>query len=111
MHFMAGQGVLGRIRFKDGQMPGYDRTYLVVSAGTDYIEILNVSTIRGKEHKLFFPFNERLKTYRPPFLYPSFVKLDSFTCVPLTDCGGLKILHGGQTLNRAELNRIVGLLP
>ena len=61
MQFIAGQGgVLGRIQFKDGQMPEYDRTYLVISTGADYIELLNVSTIKGKERKLFFPFNERI---------------------------------------------------
>lgn len=60
MQFIAGQGVLGCIQFKDGQMPEYDRTYLVISTGADYIELLNVSTIKGKERKLFFPFNERI---------------------------------------------------
>lgn len=110
MRFIAGQGVLGRIQFKDGQMPEYDRTYLVISTGIDYIEILNVSTIRGKERKLFFPFNERLRIYRPPFLHPSFVKLDSLIRVPLEDCRGLKALHNGQTLDDGELKRIVGLL-
>ncbi len=111
MQFIAGQGVLGRIQFKDGQMPEYDRTYLVILTGADYIELLNVSTIKGKERKLFFPFNERLKTYRPPFLYPSFVKLDFLIHVPLADCSGLKILHSGQTLSPAELTRIIQLLP
>ena len=66
MSFVVGQGVLGRIRFVDGDVPAYDRTYLVVTAEPDYIEVLNVSSIRGKERKLAFPTNERLKTYKPP---------------------------------------------
>lgn len=110
MQFQAGQGVLGRIRFKDGQMPAYDRTYLVVSADENSIHVLNVSTIKGKERKLFFPFNERLKVYRPPFMYPSFVKLDSLTEIPLQECSELKILYGGQQLDGTELKRIVELL-
>lgn len=49
MNFMEGQGVLGRIRFIDGMMPAYDRTYLVVTVEAEYIEILNVSSVKGKE--------------------------------------------------------------
>lgn len=59
MNFVVGQGVLGKIRFVDGKMPAYDRTYLVVTVEPDYIEVLNVSSIRGKERKLAFPTNER----------------------------------------------------
>lgn len=87
MSFVVGQGVLGRIRFVDGDVPAYDRTYLVVTAEPDYIEVLNVSSIRGKERKLAFPTNERLKTYKPPFVMPSFVKLDSLTRVESADWG------------------------
>ena len=62
MSFQVGQGVLGKIRFVDGEFPAYDRTYLVVTAEQDYIEVLNVSLIRGKERKLAFPTNERLRS-------------------------------------------------
>lgn len=110
MGFLAGQGVLGRIRFKDGQMPTYDRTYLVVKAEEAFIEVLNVSTIRGKERKLFFPHNERLRLYRPPFMYPSFVKLDSLMRINIADVGDLRVLHNGQTLDSGELKRIKLLL-
>lgn len=37
MNFSAGHGILGKIRFKDGVMPAYDRTYLVVAVGADYL--------------------------------------------------------------------------
>ena len=110
MPLMVGQGVLGRVRFKDGQMPQYDRTYLIVAIDADYIKVLNVSTIKGKERKLAFPYNERLRVYCPPFRYPSFVKLDSLTKVPLKECGGLKVLHGGEPLDATELNRILQFL-
>lgn len=43
MNFIEGQGVLGRVRFVDGEIPEYDRTYLVVNVDTDYIEVVNVS--------------------------------------------------------------------
>ena len=81
MNFIEGQGVLGKIRFADGQFPAYDRTYLVITVNEDYIEVLNVSSIRGKERKLAFPTNERLLSFSPPFKLPSFVKLESLTRV------------------------------
>ena len=63
MNFVEGNGVLGRIRFTDGAMPEYDRPYLVVSVFDDYIEVLNVSLIKGKEYKLAFKTNERLRRF------------------------------------------------
>lgn len=110
MSFTVGQGILGRIRFVDGEFPAYDRTYLVVTAEPDYIEVLNVSSIRGKERKLAFPMNERLRSYNPPFVMPSFVKLDSLTRVDSADWGNLQVLNSGRTLDGTELARIKGLL-
>ena len=110
MSFVVGQGVLGRIRFVDGEVPAYDRTYLVVTAEPDYIEVLNVSSIRGKERKLAFPTNERLRTYNPTFVMPSFVKLDSLTRVESADWGNLQVLNSGRTLDGNELARIKGML-
>lgn len=110
MNFIEGHGILGKIQFKDGLMPLYDRTYLVVTVASDYIEVLNVSSIKGKERKLAYVTNERIKNYKPPFMLPSFVKLDSLTKVPQSDWGGLKILFNGQTLDSKELARIKSLL-
>lgn len=106
MSFVIGQGVLGKIQFVDGEIPAYDRTYLVVTAEPDYIEVLNVSSIRGKERKLAFDTNERLKIYNPPFNLPSFVKLDSLTRVEKADWGNLHVLNSGKTLDGNELARI-----
>lgn len=110
MNFIEGQGVLGKIRFIDGTMPAYERTYLVVKVAANYIEVLNVSSIRGKAHKLAFSTNERLRSYNPPFVMPSFVKLDSLTRVNSSDWGNLQVLNSGRTLDRAELARIKGML-
>lgn len=110
MNFIEGQGVLGKIRFVDGVFPAYDRTYLVIKVETNYIEVLNVSSIRGKAHKLAYPTNERLRSYNPPFVMPSFVKLDSLTRVDSSDWGNLQILNSGRTLDAAELARIKGML-
>lgn len=107
MDFAVGHGILGRIRFRDGAMPAYDRTYLVVAVGFDYLEVVNVSSVKGKERKLLFPSNELIKKYKPPFMVPSFVKLDSLVRVKLSDCANLQILHRGQKLDDGELKRII----
>lgn len=110
MCFAMGQGVLGKIRFKDGEMPQYDRTYLIVNVADEYIEVLNVSSVRGKERKLAFSSNEQLRCYNPPFLKPSFVKLDSLTRIEQTEWGNLSILHNGAALDQNELARIKSLI-
>ncbi|MBQ2923380.1 MAG: hypothetical protein IJE60_09935 [Tyzzerella sp.] len=110
MRFMEGHGILGRITFRDGEVPSYDRTYLVTHATDDFIEVLNVSSIRGKERKLAFPTNERLRSFNPPFLMPSFVKLDSLTRVPKSEWDNLQVLNGGRTLDASELTRIKNML-
>ena len=106
MEYVEGQGLLGRIRFRDGAMPEYDRPYLVVSVSDTYIEILNVSSIRGKEKKLLYPTNFALVHYNPPFLKPSFVKLDSLTRINKSECSRLRLLCGGARLNNDDLNEV-----
>lgn len=110
MELKEGHGVLGKIRFLDGTMPEYNRTYLVVTVATEYIELLNVSSIKGKERKLAFSSNERLRRYNPPFLKPSFVKLDSLIRVVKEDADDLIVLNKGRTLEAGELSRIKNML-
>lgn len=110
MSFVEGQGILGKIRFVDGELPAYDRTYLIVTVKQDYIEVLNISSIKGKERKLAFPTNERLRNYNPPFVLPSFAKLDSLTKVESDDWRNLQVLNSGRTLDATELARIKGML-
>ena len=98
--------MFGSIRFVDGIMPAYDRPYLVVGVYDDHIDVLNVSSIKGKEHKLLFPSNREIVHYSPPFSVPSFVKLDSLVSVPIESCDGLKILNNGNTIDAAELDEI-----
>ena len=43
--FVEGQGILGKIRFVDGELPEYNRTYLIINVTSEYIEVLNVSSI------------------------------------------------------------------
>lgn len=108
--FTVGQGLYGRIRFRDGCMPEYDRTYLIVDVKTDTLGLLNVSSIAGKEHKLLFPSNRSLENENPPFLKKSFVKLDSLVYISIAQANGLITLHSGDTLNNVELASIISQL-
>ena len=51
-----------------------------------------------------------IRSYNPPFVMPSFVKLDSLTRVDSSDWGNLQILNSGRTLDKAELERIKGII-
>ena len=110
MQFKEGQAVLGKIRFRDGQEPQYPRPYLVVTVTAEYIEVLNVSSIQGKDYKLAYSTNTRINPYNPPFMKPSFVKLDSLTRVDSSLFGGLHLLAKGAVLDAQELNRIKSLI-
>lgn len=106
MEFVEGQGILGKIAFPDGEFPAYDRTYLIVTVAEDYLEVLNVSSVKGKERKLAFPSNEKLHLYNPPFLKPSFVKLDSLTRLRREEFDTIHVLNSGRILDAKELKRI-----
>lgn len=101
-----GQGVLGRIQFRDGNAPEYPRPYLVVFVSATQVGLLNVSSVLGKEHKLLFSTNKHLMKYDPPFQKDSFVKLDSLVYVDLTVAVTFRILHNGDSLDQGELKSI-----
>ncbi len=68
--------------------------------------MLNVSTSRGKEHKLLFESNEEIIKYNPPFAYKSFVKFDALYKVEKCTTLNKFILRRGQSLDTDELNRL-----
>lgn len=109
MTYKVGQAVLAKVRFKDGDMPKYSRPYLIVGVGDNYIDVINVSSSEGKESKLQKKSNKALFQYSPPFIKPSFVKLDSLVRInPKNE--QLKLLCGGKTLNTKELSEILELI-
>lgn len=109
MKFQIGQGILAKIPFRDGHIPSYPRPYLIVDSSDSYIQVLNISSVAGKEHKLMFSTNMRIEKYNPPFLKDSFVKLDSLVQVLLIDCTkyNIKILHNSDRLERQNFKRLL----
>lgn len=110
MKYLAGQGLLGKIRFIDGEFPLYDRPYLIVQTTSKGIKVLNVSSVLGKERKLTYHTNVVLHNFSPPFLQQSFVKIDSLTEIDYAECAEMRLLSNGQTLNEKDLNHILSLL-
>ncbi|MZP31345.1 hypothetical protein GTO91_16720 [Heliobacterium undosum] len=94
--------------YADGGTCLYKRTFLVIEANqtTGSVKLLNVSSIADKVHKLLMPSNRRLTSYRPPFLRPSFVKLDALYQVEYFGNLDNAILHNGDTLDLTELTNV-----
>lgn len=105
--FIVGQAFWGRIHFPDGEYPAYERPYLVVGIDGEYIEILMVSSVTGKEWKLTLPTNREIFRYNPPFPRRTFVKLDSLQRVHISELSTVRIAQGGATLDAVELAEIV----
>lgn len=105
--FIVGQAFWGKVRFPDGGFPAYDRPYLVVGIDGDYIEILTVSSVAGKEWKLTLPSNKEILNYNPPFPKRTFVKLDSLQRVHITNLSNVNIAKNGKTLDAVELSEII----
>ncbi len=110
MRFQVGQAIYGKITFKDGKEPEYKRPYLVVAVEDDGISVLNVSSLEGKEWKLAYKTNMKIEHYSPPFVKPSFVKLDSLVKVSFQDCSDIRLLSGGKQLDAEEMKRILNEL-
>ncbi len=104
--FVAGQAFWGKVRFPDGEFPQYERPYLIVGVDGEYIEIVTVSSVEGKEWKLTLPTNKEILKYDPPFPKRTFVKLDSFQKVLISDLSGVSMARGGKMLDKDELLEI-----
>lgn len=97
-----GQGLLLKTAFADGSECSYARTFLVIENSDNKLKALNVSSIKGKESKLIYPSNMRILKGRPPFVKPSFVKLDAIYI--FEQCPEIEraLLHSGQCINHDQ---------
>ncbi|MBQ7256244.1 MAG: hypothetical protein IJS60_00945 [Abditibacteriota bacterium] len=88
-----GQAIFTKLRFKDGTFPEYNRFYLIVKVTGSKIGVLNASSLRGKESRLYFESNYLIEQYYPPFPKETFIKLDSymeFDISEITDYNSMK---------------------
>ncbi|QWU14455.1 hypothetical protein [Paenibacillus sophorae] len=78
MDIQCGNGLWLKCFFANGNECGYPRPFLVISCNetTGTIQLLNVSSVLGKERKLLMDSNLQIMRHNPPFPDASFVKLD-----------------------------------
>lgn len=105
--YQLGQGLFGKIRFKDGVYPKYDRPYLIIDIKDDSIGVLNISSAVGKAAKLLLTTNKFINKHDPPFKKKSFAKLDSLTYISINEVDNMQVLANGKSLDTAELNSII----
>jgi|HigsolmetaAR204D_1030405.scaffolds.fasta_scaffold22917_2 hypothetical protein len=106
MPITAGNGLLLKAIYADGTECSEPRTFLVIETSDKFIRALNVSSIKGKEHKLALPSNERILKYSPPFKRDSFVKLDALYEFEYFSELELSVLCGNRTMDPVQLSII-----
>lgn len=103
MRIEPGIGLLLNLPYADGGMDSKQRPYLVIGKEDNSFMLLNISSVAGKERKVLFDSNYLIKQYNPPFLKPSFVKLDAIYKVEICSALNNFVLCGGNKLNAAEM--------
>ncbi|MBN1061397.1 hypothetical protein DVV95_06125 [Clostridium botulinum] len=68
--------------------------------------LLNISSVKGKEHKLGFASNRNIRRYKPPFKIPSFIKLDALYIIDNSDDLKQFLLSNGRCIHPQELKEI-----
>ena len=105
MSIVPGNGIFIRGCYEDGS-DNYERPYLVIENNGTLIKALNVSSLKGKEHKLSFPSNKIINKYKPPFVIPSFVKLDVLYEIELFSELSFAVVDNGSLMEPTTLQII-----
>lgn len=92
----------------DGMSAGNKKRYMLVINCDDennIIEMINVSSVKGKEHKLLYDSNIEIKNYNP-LPVPTFAKLDTLYTIDnfsdLSNC----ISFNGTKIDNSEIANI-----
>ena len=72
----------------------------------NYIEMINISSVKGKEHKMIYIGNYRLNDFKP-FKEPSFAKADTLYRIEYFPELEDYISFGGEKLNEIDFNNIL----
>ncbi|WP_291566999.1 MULTISPECIES: hypothetical protein [unclassified Clostridium] len=101
-----GQGLLLKLDYADGAKANKKRTFLIIDIGFKNITLLNVSSVKGKTHKLLYPSNFKINKYNPPFVKSSFVKLDAEYIIEKDEELDHFIVNNGRAIHPEELKTI-----
>lgn len=102
-----GQGVLINLDFADGGKGSYKRPFLIIDKIDEKLHLINVSSLKGKERKLGIKSNKRIVKFNPPFLKPSFVKLDAVYIIPDDEFINKNIICNKRSIHPFELKEII----
>lgn len=90
----------------DGNFVSDKRRYMVITNDNERLEMINISSLKGKERKLMFLGNIKLYN-REPFLAPSFAKVDTTYKIEYFPELEEFISFGGKKLNKEDFNNIL----
>lgn len=90
----------------DGIADNNDRRYMVITNNSNIIQMINISKVQGKEHKMFVIGNKRLKDFKP-FRIPSFAKADTLYTIEYFPELENFVSFGGQKINEEEFKNII----
>ena len=79
---------------------------MVITNNSNFIQMINISKVQGKEHKMLVTGNKRLKDFKP-FRIPSFAKADTLYTIEYFPELEEFISFGGQKLNEEDFNNIL----
>ena len=103
----SGQGILLKLDYADGGLADKARTFLIINVSENKVKLLNISSVNGKLHKLMYPSNKKILQYKPPFMKPSFVKLDAEYIIDNSKDLESFVLCQGRTMRPDELLSII----
>ncbi len=92
--------------FANGTPCNYKRPFLVIDKNENTLDLLNVSSVRGKERKLLFPSNEKINDFNPPLDQPSFIKMDELYTIEFFTDLYKSIYKRRPPINPPELSRL-----
>jgi len=107
MNIVEGHVLVLNLPFANGTPCKYKRPFLVINKYDNILELLNVSSIKGKEKKLLYPSNEKIKKYFPPLDYPSFIKKDELYIIDSFPELASSIYKRRDPIQTTELSRLV----
>lgn len=91
----------------DGDFFDTKRRYMLVTKNEDYIEMINISKIQGKDPKIFIrDYNVKLKNHYP-FKLPSFAKVNTLYKIEYFPEIERFISFGGRKINDTDFVNII----
>lgn len=108
MGIIPGHVLALKFPFANGTPCNTKRPFLVIDKKDGNLDLLNISSTRGKERKLLFSSNEKIINWDPPLDQPSFLKMDELYTIDYFEELYKSIYKGRSPINSDEFSRLVG---